>query len=238
MSQNGKDEKHAAQRQGLMSFTLYGRPDSSNCQKVSWLLDELQQPFEMVLAGANNVLNKTNPDYRRISPTGLVPVLKHEDAQGKDFYIDESNTILRYLVQVIDLPLARQLGGLSSPQHQARISRWQDFCLTIEAANRPVFLHFCRPGNAISEAELDRARSAAHSAWLLVDSQLEGRVYLAENHFSIAEITLGAQLHRYLTLDFGVRPHVPNLYVLYDRLKERPLYLKHIVNQPLSGAKK
>ncbi len=73
-----------------------------------------------------NELNKNNPKFLALNPTGLVPLLEHKNADGSVFRIDESNTILRYVCAVLALPL----GGSGDLQRQAKISRWMDFVIS------------------------------------------------------------------------------------------------------------
>ena len=215
-----------------MSFTLYARDNSSNCQKVIWLFKELGVQFELVPTGKGHAFNGANPEYRKLSPTGLVPLLRHRLPDGQDFWVDESNTILHYLCAVnAESDAARRLGGLSSPQHQARVSRWQDYAHTLEAANKPVYFHYIR-GERLDDATLAEEKKRANEKWAVVDQQLNGAEYLANNTFSLAEITVGAQLHRYFTLDFAPRPQLKHLEALYGRLKQRPLFDELVVKVP------
>jgi glutathione S-transferase len=215
-----------------MAFTLYARNNSSNCQKVIWLFAELGVPLAIVPAGLQNALNKSNPEYLKLNATGLVPLLKHT-VDGADVLIDESNTILRYVVDVTQgiAGEARRIGGLATPQSRARVSRWQDYTHSIEAAMKPVYFHTIR-GVKLDETALTSAKKTANDTWAIVDTQLDHREYLAGDFFSLAEITLGAQLHRYFSLDFSPRPQLPRLAALYERLKQRPLFVEHVVNIP------
>ena len=208
------------------SFTLYARDNSSNCQKVIWLFGELDLPLKIVPAGLKNVLNKENPEFRKMNPTGLVPFLVEHREGESSFSIDESNTILRFVCSSLSSPLAG-----STVRESALVSRWQDLCVgTLEPAMRPIYFHFIR-GVRLEEKALRAAEEAAIEAFRVVDSQLAGKEWLANDRFSLAEITCGAQIHRFFTLPF-VRPSLPNLEALYARLKTRKLFLSTVVNIP------
>ena len=74
-------------------ITLWGRNNSTNVKKVLWALEELQLPFEQIMAGLHHGVNDT-PEYLAMNPNGLVPLLKDDTTQS---VLWESNAILRYL---------------------------------------------------------------------------------------------------------------------------------------------
>lgn len=61
-------------------ITLWGRNNSTNVKKVRWVLEELDLPYEQILAGLEFGLNR-DPEYLAMNPNGLVPLLK-DDATG------------------------------------------------------------------------------------------------------------------------------------------------------------
>ena len=70
---------------------LWGRLTSINVRKVVWAAQETGAPFQRTDAGAAFGV-VTTPEYLRMNPNGLVPVLK-----DGDFTLWESNVIVRYL---------------------------------------------------------------------------------------------------------------------------------------------
>jgi glutathione S-transferase len=58
------------------SLTVLGRSNSSNVQKVMWLLDEIEQPCVRVDVGGQFGGNK-DADYLARNPNGVVPTLIH-----------------------------------------------------------------------------------------------------------------------------------------------------------------
>lgn len=206
---------------------LYARPESSNCQKVLWLVRELGVSVDIVPAGLRNVLNKNNPDYRRLTATGLVPLLVH-DGQA----VDESNTITRYLCQWRSGQGDAKAGALlgdASLLEQARVSRWMDYCFTLELFMRPVYFDEVR---GVKSLNLEADKKAAIDAFAVIDTQLAGRQFLANERFTLADITCAAQIHRFFRLGhFAHRPAMPNLEAYYQRvLLGNPNFVELIAN--------
>lgn len=81
-------------------ITLWGRNNSTNVKKVLWTLEELDLPFNQIMAGMAFGVNK-DADYLAMNPNGLVPLLRDDET---DATLWESNTIVRYL--------AAQYGGV------------------------------------------------------------------------------------------------------------------------------
>ena len=74
-------------------ITLWGRNNSTNVKKVLWTLEELDLPFNQIMAGMAFGVNK-EADYLAMNPNGLVPLLRDDET---DATLWESNTIVRYL---------------------------------------------------------------------------------------------------------------------------------------------
>ena len=96
-------------------ITLWGRNNSTNVKKVLWTLEELDLPFNQIMAGMSFGVNK-EADYLAMNPNGLVPLLRDDET---DATLWESNTIVRYL--------AAQYGQgrlwVENPARRARIPR-------------------------------------------------------------------------------------------------------------------
>lgn len=74
-------------------ITLWGRNNSTNVKKVLWTLEELELPYDQILAGGKYGVNQ-DADYLAMNPNGLVPLLKDDET---DLLLWESNAIVRYL---------------------------------------------------------------------------------------------------------------------------------------------
>ena len=229
------------------SFVLYGRPNSSNVQKCLWLMTEAKIDFKNIPAGGTNELNRDNPgtltkvysfvgikmfsiiEFRKISPTGLVPVLTHGD-----FVLDESNTILRYIDATLDHPFTGK-----TPKDQAQVSKFQDYCHTVEGHMKFMFWSQTR-GMTFPKEMLDEAAKQANICFSYLNDVLENKTFLALDRLTLADITIGAQLNRYFKLKME-RPKLPNLERYYQTLLKNENYVQLIVrvfDQDLEKAKK
>ena len=112
-------------------ITLWGRNNSTNVKKVLWTLEELELPYNQILAGGQHGGNR-DADYLALNPNGLVPLLRDDET---DVVLWESNTIVRYLAAQygqkrlwIDAPAARAVG-----------EKWMDWAnQTLSPAHRVI----------------------------------------------------------------------------------------------------
>ncbi|MBN3813149.1 glutathione S-transferase [Paraburkholderia sp. Ac-20347] len=205
---------------------IWGRANSVNVQKVLWCCDELVLPFERIEAGGK-FGRLDEPAYLAMNPNAKVPTL----VDG-NFVLWESNAILRYL--------AMEYGPSSllyptEPKVRAGVERWLDWSIgTLAPAERPLFIALVRTPvekrDAIQIAA-DLANVAAQ--WTLLDRHLQGRFFLENDRFSLADIVLGSFARRWFGLEGIERPALPNLERWYQRLAQREGFRKYI-GLPLS----
>ncbi len=208
-------------------LTLWGRNNSSNVMKVTWLLGELGLAHERIDAGLAFGRTAT-PEYRAMNPLGVVPSL--EDG---DFRLFESNVICRYLCTAYapENPIFPQ-----DTKGRATVESWMDFQQTaISPIQATVFQGLVRiaPEKRNWEA-IHAAIARGNLVWGLLDERLSRQDYIALHHFTIADITFATHVHRWLNLDIPGRVEMPNLTKWYQRLCTRPAYVKHVVEIPMS----
>jgi glutathione S-transferase len=199
---------------------VWGRRTSFNVQKVMWLVAELDLPHQRIDAGgAFGSLN--NQAFLALNPHARIPVL--EDGT---LVLWESHAILRYLA-------ARYGGGQfweADPAARSQWDRWMDWS---QASLHRDFLDLFWSFYRTPEAQRDwpvindqLARTNAH--WLLLDRHLEGRGFMIGDRLSLADITIGATLYRYYTLEIE-RPSLPAIEAWYHSLCARPAYRHHVM---------
>jgi glutathione S-transferase len=200
---------------------IWGRANSVNVQKVLWCCDELGLPFERIDAGGK-FGQLEEPAFLAMNPNGKVPTL-----QDGNFVLWESNSILRYL--------AMQYGPSSllypnEPKVRAGIDRWLDWSIgTLAPAERPLFLALVRtPADQRDAAKIEADLANTATLWTLLDQHLQGRFFLENERFSLADIVLGAFARRWYGLEGVERPTLPNLDRWYQRLAQRQGFRKYI----------
>ena len=202
---------------------LWGRMSSINVRKVAWTLRELDLEHERFEAGGAFGVVDT-PQYRQQNPNGLVPLL--EDGE---FTLWESNVIVRYLC-------AKHARGTLCPeslQARADAERWMDWQqTTFNPAGREGFIQLIRTPAEKRDAQLlERSIAATERLLAMLDRHLEGHAYLCGERFTMADIPLGCEAHRWFNLP---RPHGswPQVERWYASLLARPA-TKTVLDQPL-----
>jgi len=202
-------------------LTILGRRTSANVMQPLWLADELGLEYEQVNVGGPFGGND-QPEYLELNPTGLIPTIIDDG-----FVLWESNAITRYLA-------ARYGADPLYPENlqtRALADQWMDFENTMIMPNMvPIFWGLVR--TAPEERDMSRiaaAISRAGELWAMVDAHLANNDYIAGRHFSMGDIPLGPQIHRWFEL-VPEHPAAPHLEAWYQRLTERPAFRAHCMN--------
>lgn len=192
---------------------LLGRKTSGNVQKVMFLLEELNLPYERVDVG-RQFNNTQTPEYLAKNPNAKVPTL--EDG---NVVIWESNTILRYLASkaksnLYPTELARR----------SQVERWMDWQLS--ALNNAYMAMFreSKLEPAKRSADFDTQRKDLGTQLSILDKAISSG-YVAGPEFSIADICLAPIVTR--CLKFGVElPELPNVKRWDAALSQREAFKK------------
>jgi glutathione S-transferase len=196
-----------------MTLRIWGRMSSVNVQKVVWAARELELPFERIDAGGAFGGNRT-PEYLRMNPNGKIPVI---DDDG--FVLWESNAIVRYLAA------KHGEGSLwpDEPRRRADSDRWMDWQATeMTPAMRDAFMQLIRTAaDKRSQALVDAANAATEALMTILDAHLAGQRYLTGDVFTVADIAVGAAVHRWFGLPQAKQPR-PNVERWYRQLMTRP----------------
>jgi glutathione S-transferase len=185
---------------------IWGRISSINVRKVVLATQWLEIPFQRIDAGHEFGIVKT-PEYLAKNPNALVPLI--EDG---DFQLWESNVIVRYLC-------ARHSPGKLYPQELAArfdAERWMDWQqTTLNPAGRNAFVQLLRTPADKRDAQLvARSVTATEPLMALLDAHLSRRAFMAGDAFTMADIPIACELHRWrgLPLERPARPHLERWY--------------------------
>jgi len=189
---------------------ILGKSTSINVRKVLWTCEEIGIAFERADDGAELAQN----------PNGLVPVI----VDG-DFVLWESNSIIRYLAAkwTAEALLPKE------PRARAEVDRWIDWQASeFNSAWRYAFSAIVRRDPAFADAEqIERSKQA----WTRMLAILEGRLaatgaYVAGAAFTLADIPIGLSVNRWFLTPMD-RPDFSAVSTYYERLSQRPAFLKH-----------
>ena len=202
---------------------FWGRTSSINVRKVLWTLQEAGVPFERIDAGlAYGVVDAA--DYVAKNPNRLVPLL--EDG---DFVLWESNAIVRYLC-------ARYAPALYPQDLRARFDaeRWMDWQqTTLNRAGGAAFLQLVRtPAEQRQAAVIDASRAAMAPLIGLLDKHLESRCWMSGDAFSMADIPVACDIHRWWNLPQPT-PDAPHVQRWFSAILARPA-TRGVLDLPLA----
>ncbi|MDB4985776.1 MAG: yliJ [Myxococcaceae bacterium] len=186
---------------------IWGRISSLNVRKVVLAAQWLSVPFERIDAGGQYGITNT-PEYLGRNPNALVPLL---DDEG--FELWESNAIVRYLC-------AKHATGTLYPESlQARFDaeRWMDWQqTTLNPAGRDAFVQLIRTNPVERAADLIAKSVAATKPLLtLLDRHLAHQPFMAGSSFTMADVPIACELHRWwgLPLEHEKHEHLERWYL-------------------------
>lgn len=202
---------------------IWGRLSSLNVRKVVWAAQETGVPFTRTDAGLAFGVVKT-PEYLRLNPNAQVPTL-----QDGELVLWESNVIVRYLC-------ARYAPALY-PQDLAQrfdAERWMDWQqTTLNPAGGAAFLQWIRtPAERRDPAVIDKSVAVMTPLLTLLDQHLSQRTYMGGAEFSMADIPVACDIHRWFGLP-QPRPALPHLERWYTSILARPA-VRGVLDLPLS----
>ena len=189
---------------------LLGRKTSGNVQKVIWLLEELEEPYEREDYG-RQFGNTGEAAYLALNPNGKVPTLL-----DGDLAIWESNSILRYLARKSRSPLYPSEFG-----ERSQVERWMDWQLA--SLNNPYMAIFRESKKAPEERS---SNLADHGKEL--DQQLtllDGAIgdWVAGAEMSLADICLGPIVARCLNFPVELSA-LPKVRAWHERVAAREAF--------------
>jgi glutathione S-transferase len=211
---------------------LWGRPTSTNTQRVLWTLVEVELPYELILASATTgaqgyVWQGQTPfgivdtaAYRSMNPNGTIPTIS-----DGDFTLWESNAIVAYLAR--RYAPAKLFG--SKEETFARALQWMSWAnYKLDPPTHALIMHLERlPKNQRNAETVEASRKDVIRALGLMEAQLERSPYFAGADFSIGDVPLGISIQRFLHFKLE-RPPTPRVDSWLARLSEREGFRKHV----------
>jgi glutathione S-transferase len=192
---------------------IWGRLSSINVRKVMWAVQWLNLEHERIDAGGSFGVVQT-PSFMAHNPNAMVPLI-----QDGDFYLWESNVIVRYLC-------AKQGYTTLYPQglYEAfDAERWMDWQqTTLNPAGRDAFMQLIRrPNGQVDQARVDQSVAATVPLLILLDKHLAAQPFLAGAQLTMADIPVACEIHRWRALPL-VHAAYPNLDRWYEQMLSMP----------------
>lgn len=208
----------------MSTLHIWGRMSSINVRKVVWAAQELGLEFQRTEAGGRFGVVKT-PEYMGLNPNSLVPVI--EDGS---YVLWESNVVVRYLC-------AKHSSGTLYPeelQQRFDAERWMDWQqTTFSPAGRDAFWQLIRTApEARDHALIEKSIAAVEPLLQMLEAHLAGRSYMAGGQFTMADIPVACEIHRWFGLP-QPRKAWPHIERWYDSIWNRQT-TKGVLDQPLS----
>lgn len=211
---------------------IWGRPTSTNTQRVLWTLVEAGVPYELTLASATTgetgyVWQGEVPfgivdtaAYRAMNPNGTIPTI---DDQG--FTLWESNAIVAYLARRY---APDKLFGRDEVTF-ARALQWMIWAnYSMDPALHALILHLERlPANQRSAEIVETSRRDVVRTLELMEAQLARSGCFAAESFTMGDIPLGISAQRFFHFELE-RPALPRIESWLARLGEREGFRIHV----------
>ena len=192
---------------------IWGRITSINVRKVVWAVQECGVPYQRTDAGRAFGIVQTAA-YKALNPNALVPAL-----QDGELVLWESNVIVRYLLAKYG-PQGQYPSDLAARFDAERWMDWQQ--TTLNRAGGQAFVQWIRTASEKRDMAAIAASVAATEPLLhLLDTHLQTHAYMAGDHFTMADIPIACEVHRWRNLPQPY-PHLPALERWYQTVSNRP----------------
>ena len=200
-------------------LNIWGRISSINVRKVVWCAQELGLDFQRTEAGGKFGIVQT-PEYLGLNPNALVPAI--DDGEGEDrVVLWESNVIVRYLcakhspAKLYPEPLAARFDA----------ERWMDWQqTTLNPVSAGAFRQWVRtPSGQRDPAVIAHSVNATEPLFALLDAHLATRAFMLGDSFTMADIPVGCEAHRWFGLPQNeyTRPAWPHVERWFADLRNR-----------------
>jgi len=194
---------------------------NSRASRISWLLEELELPYELNRMDFHPKDLKSD-EHRARHPLGRIPVLEDGDVQ-----IFESGAIVEYILE------RHKNGGLKpavdSPEYPYYL-QWFHYCegMVMPPINTIIVHTLLLPPDRQDATVRDQARRLLTRSWGPVEETLDGKDYLIGD-FSGADIMLGHAA--FMSNRLGcIGDDMPNLKAYVERIAARPAFKKGFIS--------
>ena len=195
-------------------YDIYNWP-TSNGRKINIMVEELGVEYKIhpIAIGKDE---QFTPEFTKLNPNQKIPAIIDQDGPGgKPYVLFESGAILMYM--------AEKHGQFMPTEMAARYEtiQWLMFQMGGVGPNFGQAHHFRRAAKEKVPYGIERYTKETRRLWGVMNDRLEGRDWLANNEYSIADIAVFPWTMRYewqgIELD-----EFPNMKRWYEAMEARP----------------
>jgi glutathione S-transferase len=189
--------------------------NQSRSQRILWLLEELEVPYEIKFYQRDATTNLAPPELEAVHPLGKSPVISDGDK-----VVAESGAIIDYIVR-------REGGGRLAPaagsDAHERYLEWLHYSEGSAMLPMMMNLYVMRLGDAGAPLK-PRIDSEIANNLAFIEASLDGRDYLLGSELTGADVQMSfvGEIGR----AFGRLGDYPNVGAWVDRLHARPAYMR------------
>lgn len=192
--------------------------ENSRSQRVLWLLEELEFPYEVIRYQRDPKTMLAPPELRQIHPLGKSPVIEDDGPAGNHRIVAETGAIVEYLVEKAE-------GRLGPPANRDAVLRYRHFLHYAEGSMMPPLLALLvvnRLGLLGKPAKGTLlAMFRQHLDWL--ESELGTHAWFAGDEFTAVDVMMSFPLEA-ARQRAGLGPSHPNILDWLERIHARPAY--------------
>src|SRR5205085_2689702 len=191
---------------------------NSRSQRILWLLEELELPYEVISYKRDPRTMLAPPALRKVHPLGKAPVIEDDGPAGNHRVVAETGAIVEYLVEKAE-------GRLGPPANRDAVLLYRQFLHYAEGSMMPPLLALLvinRLGLLGKPAKKPLlAMFRQHLDWL--EAELGSRAWFAGNEFTAADVMMSFPLEA-SRQRAGLGPAHPNILDWLERIHARPAY--------------
>jgi glutathione S-transferase len=187
--------------------------ENSRSQRILWMLEELELPYEVKRYERNAKTMLAPPELRQVHPLGKSPVI-----QDGDTVVAETGAIAEYLVEKAD-------GRLGPPPHRDAILKYRFFLHYAEGSLMPPLLVKLVLSRVpvFGKAAQKRIQPMIDNHLSFVERELAGRDWFVGDDLTAADVMMSFPLEAARNRA-GLDASRPNTTAWLDRMHARPAY--------------
>ncbi|MGK6355151.1 glutathione S-transferase family protein [Sphingomonas sp. DT-207] len=187
--------------------------ENSRSQRVLWLLEELELPYEIRRYERDKATMLAPPELRRVHPLGKSPVIERE---GR--VVAETGAIIEYLVEFAD-------GRLGAPPHREDALRYRQFLHYAEGSLMPPLYVKLVLGRVplLGRTAQKKFQPMIDVHLDYVEAELADRPWFAGQEFTAADVMMSFPLEA-ATARAAATEGRPHIAAWLARIHARPAY--------------